>query len=296
MAGGLFLSACLDFPCGIPEVRSFQEDRLLLPGPHQILIPSTSDRKLSLNRGYSGEYYTLRIAYLEDDPDQAKLVKHWLEESGHHVSSYQSGKELVRALRTESFDLLILDWMIPDMSGMEVLDWTRSHYDWNIPILFCTQRNREEDIVRALEAGADDYMEKPITPKELIARISALQRRTQLGLNNSQSLDFAPYTIDLASRAISLHGEWIELTQKEYDLAVFMFKNLGRAISRGHILDTVWGMSPELNTRTVDTHVSRLRKKLQLNQGTGWALSSIYQHGYRLDQVKSNDDNTSGQA
>ncbi|HFD88282.1 MAG TPA: response regulator transcription factor [Gammaproteobacteria bacterium] len=228
----------------------------------------------------------MRIAYLEDDQDQIRLISLWLDEAGHQVSAFQSGRDLVRVLRSESFDLIILDWMVPDMDGLEVLDWTRSHYDWNIPILFCTQRDNEEDVVKALEAGADDYMEKPLKQKELLARVGALQRRAQLGLNNTQTLDFAPYRIDLASRAISLNGEWIDLTQKEYDLAVFLFKNLGRAISRGHILDTVWGMSPDLNTRTVDTHISRLRKKLHFNQDTGWGLSSIYQHGYRLDQIK----------
>ncbi len=227
----------------------------------------------------------MRIAYLEDDPDQARLSQRWLEDAGHQVTCFGTGRELVRVLRSESFDLLILDWMVPDMSGIEVLDWTRSHYDWNIPVLFCSQRGSEEDIVRALESGADDYMEKPLSQRELVARVGALQRRMLLGRSNSQSLEFAPYTIDLANRTISLNGNVIDLTQKEYDLAVFLFKNLGRAISRGHILDTVWGMSPDLNTRTVDTHISRLRKKLQLGNETGWILTSIYQHGYRLDQI-----------
>ncbi len=227
----------------------------------------------------------MRIAYLEDDPDQARLSRLWLEDAGHQVTCFETGRELVRVLRSESFDLLVLDWMVPDMSGIEVLDWTRSHYDWNVPVLFCSQRGSEEDIVRALEAGADDYMEKPLSQRELIARVGALQRRMLLGRSNSQSLEFTPYTIDLANRTIALDGIPIELTQKEYDLAVFLFKNLGRAISRGHILDTVWGMSPDLNTRTVDTHISRLRKKLRLGPETGWVLTSIYQHGYRLDQI-----------
>ncbi len=232
----------------------------------------------------------MRIAYLEDDPDQARLIRLWLEDAGHQVTSFQAGRDLVRVLRSESFDLLILDWMVPDMTGIEVLDWTRSHYDWNMPVLFCTQKNSEDDIVRALEAGADDYMEKPLNQRELVARVGALQRRMLLGRSNSQSLDFEPYTIDLANRTITLHDEPIELTQKEYDLAVFLFKNLGRAISRGHILDTVWGMSPDLNTRTVDTHISRLRKKLRFGSETGWGLTSIYQHGYRLDQANPHEE------
>ncbi len=227
----------------------------------------------------------MRIAYLEDDPDQARLSRRWLEDAGHQVACFETGRELVRVLRSESFDLLILDWLVPDMSGIEVLNWTRSHYDWNVPVLFCSQRDSEEDIVQALEAGADDYMEKPLSQRELIARVGALHRRMLLGHGGLQTLEFPPYRIDLSNRTITLDGEGIELTQKEYDLAVFLFKNLGRAISRGHILDTVWGMSPDINTRTVDTHISRLRKKLQLGNKTGWILTSIYQHGYRLDQI-----------
>jgi DNA-binding response OmpR family regulator len=228
---------------------------------------------------------TLRIAYLEDDLDQSTLVAHWLNSAGHQVTCFQSGRELVKVLRSESFDLLILDWMVPDMTGLEVLNWTRSHYDWQVPVLFSTRLNEEADVVRALDSGADDYMEKPLTQQELLARVNALYRRTQATHNQTQLLEFSPYRIDLSSRTIYLEDKIIELTQKEFDLTVFFFKNIGRAISRGHILDSVWGMSPELNTRTVDTHVSRLRKKLSLSKEIGWELSSIYQHGYRLDKT-----------
>lgn len=227
----------------------------------------------------------MRIAFLEDDIDQSRVATLWMEEAGHHVATFSGGKDLIRALRTESFDVLILDWVVPDLSGLAVLEWTRTHYDWNIPVMFTTAVDNEEDIVKALEAGADDYMKKPLHEGELNARLSALSRRLQLGKTSTQLLDFEPYTVDIAARAIRLGDEWIELTQKEYELAAFLFKNIGRAISRGHILDAVWGTSPELNTRTVDTHVSRLRKKLKLSKETGWTLTSIYQHGYRLEKL-----------
>lgn len=227
----------------------------------------------------------MRIALLEDDADQSRIAGLWMEGAGHQVTTFSAGKELIRALRKESFDVLILDWRVPDLSGFEVLEWTRTHYDWNIPVMFTTAVDKEEEIVKALEAGADDYMKKPLAKGELLARLSALSRRLQLGKTATQVLDFAPYTVDVAARAIKLNDEWIELTQKEYELASFLFKNIGRAISRGHILDAVWGTSPELNTRTVDTHVSRLRKKLQLSKESGWLLTSIYQHGYRLEKV-----------
>lgn len=227
----------------------------------------------------------MRIAFLEDDIDQSRIATLWMEGAGHHVTNFTGGKDLIRALRTESFDVLILDWMVPDATGFEVLEWTRTHYDWNVPVMFTTAVDDEEHIVKALEAGADDYMRKPLHKGELLARLSALSRRLQLGKTATELLEFEPYTVDIAARAIKLNDEWIELTQKEYELAAFLFKNIGRAISRGHILDAVWGTSPELNTRTVDTHVSRLRKKLNFSKETGWILTSIYQHGYRLEKL-----------
>lgn len=231
----------------------------------------------------------MRVALLEDDIDQANILSLWLQEAQHSVVHFAAGKDLIRALRNESYDLLILDWLVPDVSGMDVLKWTRSNYDWNVPILFTTRLDKEEDVVKALEAGADDYMGKPVKHRELLARMEALTRRTNLGQSNAELLEFPPYQIDLASRSIKYHDNWMNLTQKEYELVVFLFKNSGRALSRGHILDSVWGTAPDLNTRTVDTHVSRLRKKLEFNtQGSGWALSSIYQHGYRLEPQPQN--------
>ncbi len=228
----------------------------------------------------------LRIGLLEDDPDQAEVTSLWLEDQGHHCIRFSGGRDLIRALRSESFDLLLLDWLVPDMSGLEVLHWVRNRYEWKIPIIFVSRLGSEEDVVQALEAGADDYMEKPLRRMELLARINALVRRMQVGKDASGALRFDPYLIDVNTRAIRLRDEWISLTQKEYELAVFLFRNAGRALSRGHILDSVWGTRPDLNTRTVDTHVSRLRKKLHLTPDNGWVLSSIYQHGYRLEPVR----------
>ncbi|HGG60714.1 MAG TPA: response regulator transcription factor [Gammaproteobacteria bacterium] len=230
----------------------------------------------------------MRIAILEDDRDQARLIQSWLQEEGHHVDIFHSGKDILHALRSESFDLLILDWLMPDMDGFEVLKWARQYYDWRVPIIFATRLDSEEDIVKALDAGADDYIEKPLRRRVLTARINALTRRLdQSLLRNTDILDFSPYRIDLVSRIIYLHDQPLELTQKEYDLSVFLFRNSSRALSRGHILDSVWGTTPDLNTRTVDTHISRLRKKLALNKENGWLLTSIYQHGYRLDPSRS---------
>lgn len=228
----------------------------------------------------------MRIAYLEDDVEQAKLVMLWLEDAGHHCQHFGSGRAFIRGVNKDSFDILLLDWLLPDMNGDEVLHWVREKLDWHIPVLFITQRDAEEDIVQALERGADDYMVKPVKLRELLARIAALGRRMG-GPQEAASeiLEAPPYIFNQNTHVISRNGVNIETTHKEFDLALFLFRNQGRVLSRGHILESVWGQNPDLNTRTVDTHISRLRNKLGLNKHDGWKLSAIYQHGYRLERV-----------
>jgi two-component system response regulator RegX3 len=163
----------------------------------------------------------------------------------------------------------------------------REHVDSVLPVVFITQRDSEDDIVQALEAGADDYMTKPVRHNETMARVNAIARRLGFGdENTSDNYSFPPFKIDTRLRHVSLDDEIIDMTQKEYELTLFMFKNLGRVISRGHLLEMVWGTSSQLNTRTVDTHVSRLRSKLKLDQQDDWQLTSVYRHGYRLENVK----------
>lgn len=229
----------------------------------------------------------MRIALVEDDLAQAELMQVWLEASEHQCRHQISGQAFIKMVRQESFDLLIIDWCLPDMSGIEILKWVRDHLDWPIPVLFATSRNEEADIVLALESGADDYMVKPVKRSEMLARINALGRRSQTGAVEAQILEFGIYTVDQNRHIIRRSDEAIEMTQKEYDLAVFLFQNSGRLVSRGHILESVWGRNPDLNTRTVDTHVSRIRHKLHLGPESGWRLSTVYQHGYRLENIET---------
>jgi DNA-binding response OmpR family regulator len=227
----------------------------------------------------------MRIALLEDDLDQANLMQVWLSDAGHQPYIYRAGAQIVGALSKESFDLIVLDWEVPDMSGFEVLKWIRENLDWSCPVLFITQRDKEEDVVAALEAGADDYMAKPIKRAEMLARISAVHRRNNPPTEDETSLSIPPYEIDLKKRTISSKGAEIDLTQKEYELALFILRNIGKVLSRGYLLERVWGKNPDINTRTVDTHVSRLRRKLEFNEENGWKLTSVYQHGYRLEPI-----------
>mgnify|MGYP002713089616 CR=1 FL=1 len=230
----------------------------------------------------------MRIALLEDDTDQAALIAAWLDAAGHACRIYANAAEFTAEVNNDGFDLLILDWMLPESSGIEVLEWVRRNIDWSIPVIFVTQKDKEEDIVLALEKGADDYIPKPVREGELGARIKALARRANLHTRTEGKRSFGPYTIDTDARTIVHRGERIELTQKEFDLTVFLFNNLGKVFARGRLLEEVWGRSPEVNTRTVDTHISRIRKKLNLTPENGWRLSAIYQYGYRLEQVEDN--------
>lgn len=229
----------------------------------------------------------MRIALLEDDPCQTDLVKLWLHDGGHSCHAFSRSKEFMRVLARDSFDLLLIDWELPDVNGDIVLEWVRLNVRDNVPVLFATARDREDDIVSVLKAGADDYLVKPLRKLELLARIEALGRRSKPQPARDTALSVGEFEVDMERRVITRGGTPIELTQKDFDLAVFMFRNVGNLVSRGHILESVWGRSADLNTRTVDTHVSRLRSKLGLVPEKGWRLSAVYQHGYRLESVSS---------
>lgn len=228
----------------------------------------------------------MRVAILEDDPDQAELISHWLQRAEYAVENYADAENFLRAVRRDSFDLYVLDWMLPGLSGIEVLKKLRKEMDDYTSVVIVTARDEEQSIVRGLEAGADDYLVKPLRRAELVARVSAVLRRAAGNRPDDESLDASPYFLNLANQAVSLNGEEIELTNREFQLALFFFRNGGKMLSRDHILETIWGIeNKSVSTRTVDTHVSRLRKKLKLNEENGWILSSIYQHGYRIEKV-----------
>ncbi|MCH9698936.1 MAG: response regulator transcription factor [Gammaproteobacteria bacterium] len=231
----------------------------------------------------------MNIALLEDDQDQAILIAEWLLQGGHICNCFQSGDDFTYALKNNTYDLLLIDWVVPDMSGIDALHWVREHIEWRIPILFITKMDREEDIVQALNEGADDYMSKPIRQKELIARIEALHRRATNDDQKGNLLEYKPYTINREQRCFQLNDSTISMTHIEFDLAVFMFRNQGRVLSREYILRNVWGKNSEISTRTVDTHMSRIRKKLHIGPDNGWKLTPVYQHGYRLDSVGSDE-------
>lgn len=226
----------------------------------------------------------MRIAILEDEAVLAEQVSAALERGGHVCHWYATGKAMIAQLKRETFDLLILDWNLPDMTGVEVLAWAREHIEHTPPVLFVTSRGEEADIVQALDGGADDYVIKPIQPGELLARVGALLRRSF----PTQSRDieiFGNHRFDAKASIVTVGGEAIVLTAKEFGLALLMFQNLDRALSRAYILEKVWGRNPDLLTRTLDAHISRIRLKLGLRPEFGYRLTPVYSYGYRLESL-----------
>lgn len=227
----------------------------------------------------------LRIGLLEDDDDHAELIGYWLQDAGFEVRHSTSGETLIRELQQEGFDLLLFDWKLPQMTGIEVLRWVRRNIDWPIPILFLTAMDDEANIVGALEAGADDYVTKPARKAELLARIHAVARRSGVLGVDAPEMKVREFHFQRDNRVCLRHGEPVGLTAREFDLAWFMFSRRDQILSRSKILQAVWGVSENLKTRTIDTHMSRIRNKLSLRPEDGWRLSSVYHYGYRLEQV-----------
>jgi DNA-binding response OmpR family regulator len=176
---------------------------------------------------------------------------------------------------------------VPDVSGAEVLRWARERLPSNLPVLFMTSRSGEDDIVAGLSAGADDYMIKPIRRGELVARVQALLRRAYPTQNAVEQIKFGQYVFEVRTGRLTMKGNPVELTQKEFDLALLFFRNIGRPLSRAYILEAVWARDVEVVSRTMDTHVSRVRSKLQLRPEQGYRLAPVYSYGYRLEQLST---------
>ncbi|MEJ2618747.1 MAG: response regulator transcription factor [Candidatus Thiodiazotropha sp.] len=225
----------------------------------------------------------MRIAYLEDDNVQSGVMKEWLEAEGYVCRVFDNADAFMRELRHETYDLLIMDWELPGKSGVEVLSWIRGEREWDLPVFFITHRDGEQDIIEALDKGADDYLAKPVNREVMLARIKALVRRHS---GRRDLINISDFTLNKENKTLTLKDEPIEMTEKEFQLAWMLFTNIGRLLSRDHLLESIWGFGPGLMTRTVDTHISRLRRKLGLTPEHGWRLKAVYHQGYRLEQLE----------
>lgn len=229
----------------------------------------------------------MRLVLLEDEIDQASTLLEWLRAAGHQVRHFSTLQACRQELRRESYDVLILDWGLPDGTGIELLQWLRSQTGGrHDPVIFTTARNSEADTVTALDAGADDYLVKPVRRRELLSRLDALWRRVGPPPAAVRTMDYPPFAFDLEGKSCLVAGEPVDLTEKEFAVAVFLFRNLGNLLSRNHILEAIWGVGNAISTRTVDTHVSRVRVKLGLRPEQGYRLAAVYNFGYRLEALE----------
>jgi len=228
---------------------------------------------------------SLEVAILEDEPAQSQLIESWLLPTNYNCHTYATGQSLLDALKTTSFDLFLIDWELPDINGPDVMNTVRNEMKIDTPIIFITSRDSEEDIVKALNSGADDYLVKPVRQFEFLARIKANSRRHQNSDTNLKQIEYSPYVFNSSNQQAFLHEKLIELSSKEFELAYYLFCNEGKLLDRKNMLSEIWQQTADLNTRTVDTHISIIRKKLAIGPENGWRLKSVYGHGYRLERL-----------
>lgn len=231
--------------------------------------------------------WRMRIAAVDDDETQLDEISRVIRGAGHICLPFPQVAPLLTTLRRESFDLLVIDWNMPETSGLELMQWIHEHLPLPPPILMLTSRSAERDVVTGLEAGADDYVIKPFQPDVLVARISALLRRVTTTNRKDHIEVFDEYSFDTANEGVWVSGKPVPLTSKEFALALLLFRNIHRPLSRAHLLEMAWGRNPTLPTRTLDMHISRVRAKLDLRPERGFRLMPVYSFGYRLERISA---------
>ena len=221
-----------------------------------------------------------RILVAEDDPDIAHLLAHYLQRAGFEAELVSSGRDVLPRLRKAPPDLLLLDIMLPELDGLEVCRAVRSEpATATIPIIIVTARGEESDRIVGLELGADDYITKPFSPNEVIARIRALLRRAHRTGTADGRLTYGPLSVDVDRHVVRVNDAEIRLTAKEFLLLQYLMQHRGRVLSRDLLLSDVWGYSYTGGTRTVDVHVRRLREKVPFLAD---AIETVKQFGYKL--------------
>jgi DNA-binding response OmpR family regulator len=221
-----------------------------------------------------------RIFIVEDDRDIAELIRHYLIRAGHTAEVLGHGREVLPRVQQAPPDLLILDLMLPGADGLEICRALRSApATARLPIIIVTARAEESERIVGLELGADDYVTKPFSPKELVARVGALLRRTTEPAGDAAILRYGPIEVDRTRHRVADGGREVRLTAKEFLLLEYFLKHPGRVLSRDLLLSDVWGYQYTGGTRTVDVHVRRLREKLPLLET---ALETVKQFGYKL--------------
>ncbi|MFM0033312.1 response regulator transcription factor [Paraburkholderia strydomiana] len=230
----------------------------------------------------------MKVAVLEDSREIREFVSHQLTSAGYQCQEFVDSRSLLDELRRQTFDLLVLDWMLPDRPGTEVLHWVRANLPRTLAVLFLTSRASDDDMSSVLNSGADDYLVKPVTSAMLLARTRALLRRCSIPAESSGPQSFDDFEFDSGRGELRLRGTLISLTPKQFALALLLFQHLDDPLPNAQIIETVWRRAPdEPALRTLSTHASMLRTKLGLRPQNGYRLMPIYGYGYRLQRVPS---------
>jgi DNA-binding response OmpR family regulator len=221
-----------------------------------------------------------RILVVEDDPDIRDLISLYLRKAGYSVDTLSQGGAVVPRLRSEPADLIVLDLMLPGMGGLEICQALRNDpATARLPVIMLTARSDESDRVAGLELGADDYVTKPFSPKELVARVAALLRRVSAADSPAAVVRYGDIAVDSAQHVVLDGAREVRLTAKEFLLLEYLIRHRGRVLSRDLLLTDVWGYNYTGGTRTVDVHIRRLREKLPVLNA---AIETIKQFGYKL--------------
>jgi DNA-binding response OmpR family regulator len=227
-----------------------------------------------------------RIAIVEDDAEERAHIS-TIVGSRHRPAVFSDGSSFLRALHRETFDLACLDWTLPDVTGLELVQRVRAGaLAKTIPIILVTARNGDEDLVAGLMAGADDFISKPVREPVLTARVEALLRR--VSPRHDDVLEtFDEFTFDRSREVVISGSDEQPLTAKEFALALTLFRNMHRPLARSYLMEEVWGVGANVSSRTLDTHVCRLKNKLGLTPERGFNFGPVYGFGYRLERTPS---------
>lgn len=230
------------------------------------------------------------ILIIEDDPDIVRLLTHYLEKEGYRVRAESNGATGLRAAREAPPALVILDVMLPGLDGYEVCKRLRAEPSAAaVPILMLTAKTDEAEKIVGLELGADDYVTKPFSPKEVLARVKALIRRAS-GEPAGGRLEYGDLTLDHDRHEVLVGERLVELTAKEFALLEYLLRHRGRLATRDALLNSVWGYDAEVTTRTVDVHIRRLREKIPF---LATAIQTVKPHGYKLQEHPAGESGTS---
>lgn len=221
-----------------------------------------------------------RILVAEDDPDIGNLLEHYLKKAGFLPALVSSGRDVMPQIKRDTPDLVVLDLMLPGLDGLQVCRAIRADANTAaIPIIMLTAKAEESDRIVGLELGADDYITKPFSPNEVVARVRALLRRAHRAAPADTRLTYGPLHVDVDRHVVKVGGEEVKLTAKEFLLLQYLMQHRGRVLSRDLLLSDVWGYSYTGGTRTVDVHVRRLREKVPMLAD---AIVTVKQFGYKL--------------